>query len=54
MNGNGKTHKKSKGQPLARLIYGLGVRHIGEKASELLAKKFITLGALRKASLEEL
>ncbi|MFH1258754.1 MAG: NAD-dependent DNA ligase LigA [Elusimicrobiota bacterium] len=45
---------KSKGQPLARLIYGLGVRHIGEKASELLAKRFITLGTLSKASMEEL
>ena len=37
--------QKSKHRPLSRLIYGLGIRHIGEKAAFLLAQHF---GALEK------
>lgn len=40
---------KSKSQPLSRLIYGLGIRHVGEKAAYLLAQKFRDLDDLIKA-----
>jgi len=45
---------KSKHQPLSRLIYGLGIRHVGEKAAFVLAQKFARLDALIKAGHEEL
>ncbi|MFH1269859.1 MAG: NAD-dependent DNA ligase LigA [Candidatus Omnitrophota bacterium] len=45
---------KSKKQPLSRLIYGLGIRHVGEKAAYLLAHKFVTMNNLIKAKREEL
>ncbi len=38
--------EKSKQQPLSRLIYGLGIRHIGEKAAYVLAQRFKTLDYL--------
>ncbi len=46
--------KKSKARPLSRLIYALGIRHAGEKASFILAKKFKSLDNLSKAKKEEL
>ena len=45
--------ENSKKQPLSRLIYGLGIRHVGEKAAYLLAQKFGTLDNLMKARLED-
>lgn len=45
--------EKSKQQPLSRLIYGLGIRHVGEKAAYILAQKFRTLDNLLKAKLED-
>jgi DNA ligase (NAD+) len=39
---------------LSRLLYGLGIRHVGEKASLVLAEKFATMDALSRASEEEL
>lgn len=42
--------QKSKQQPLSRLLYALGVRHVGQKASFVLAQKFKTLDALMQAS----
>ncbi|MCM8780639.1 MAG: NAD-dependent DNA ligase LigA, partial [Candidatus Omnitrophica bacterium] len=45
--------EKSKKQPLSRLIYGLGIRHVGEKAAYVLAQHFKTLDNLMKARLEE-
>lgn len=39
---------------LARFIYALGIRHIGERASEILANHFGTLAALRLATTDEL
>lgn len=38
--------EKSKTNPLYRLIFGLGIRHIGEKAAKLLAAKYKTIDAL--------
>ncbi|MDP3732605.1 MAG: NAD-dependent DNA ligase LigA, partial [Candidatus Omnitrophota bacterium] len=43
----------SKKQPLSRLIYGLGVRHVGEKAAYVLAHKFTTLDNIIKAEQED-
>jgi len=39
----------SKKQPLSRLLFGLGIRHVGEKAAFVLAQKFVTLDNLAKA-----
>jgi DNA ligase (NAD+) len=35
--------ERSKQKPLSRFIYGLGIRHVGEKAAYVLAQKFNTL-----------
>jgi DNA ligase (NAD+) len=40
--------------PLNRLIVGLGIRHIGEHAAEVLASHFGTLERLQMATVEEL
>ena len=44
----------SKKQPLSRLIYALGIPHIGEKSARVLAEHFRTMDALTRASLEDL
>jgi DNA ligase (NAD+) len=44
----------SKKKDLARLIYGLGVRMVGERTAQLLAEHFGSLAELEKASLEDL
>lgn len=46
--------EKSKHNPLYRLIYALGIRHIGEKAAKVLSAKYKTLDNLRNAPAEEL
>jgi DNA ligase (NAD+) len=43
----------SKKQPLSRLLFGLGIRHVGAEAAALLARNFGKLDALAKASAEE-
>ena len=40
--------------PLARLIFALGIRHVGEHVAELLATHFHTLDTLEAASEEEI
>ncbi|WP_018130791.1 NAD-dependent DNA ligase LigA [Effusibacillus pohliae] len=45
---------KSKDNSLERLIFGLGIRFVGEKAAKLLADHFDTLDNLMRASVEEL
>ena len=44
----------SKGRPLNRLIYALGIRHVGETVADLLARHFGSLEAFRQASEEAL
>ncbi|MBI5879304.1 MAG: NAD-dependent DNA ligase LigA [Chloroflexi bacterium] len=44
----------SKGRSLARLIYALGIRHVGGTIAELLAAHFDSLDALSKAKHEQL
>ena len=46
--------EKSKKQDLSRLIYGLGIRHVGKYASQLLANKFNSIEKISKANAEEL
>ena len=46
--------ENSKNNDLYRLITALGIRHVGGKASKLLAKKYKNLHALEQASFEEL
>jgi DNA ligase (NAD+) len=44
---------KSKQQPLSRLLFGLGIRHVGEKASSVLAGRFHTLDKIIQAKKED-
>ena len=46
--------ENSKNNDLYRLITALGIRHVGGKASKLLAKKYKNLHTLEQASFEEL
>lgn len=49
-----KRIKESKDRPLARLIYALGIRHVGEHLSEVLASKYRDMDKLSKAENEDL
>jgi len=44
----------SKAQPLSRLLFGLGIRHVGEGAAELLARHFGDLDSMMAASESEI
>ncbi len=46
--------EKSKERPLARLIFALGIRHVGSETAEILTNRFHSLEKLAKASKEEL
>ena len=46
--------ERSKDNPLWRLIYGLGIRHIGERGAQVLARAFGSMAAIATASLEQL
>lgn len=45
---------KSKTRPLDKLIYGLGIRHVGEKAAYVLAQRFKSLDNLVSLKREDL
>jgi DNA ligase (NAD+) len=45
---------RSKGNELSRLLFALGIRHVGEKAARSLARHFGTLDRLAEAGPEEL
>ena len=49
-----KAIEKSKQNDLFKLLFGLGIRHIGLKASKLLSLKFKSLDGIMSASAEEL
>lgn len=49
-----KAIEKSKKRPLERLIFALGIRHVGSETAEILAREFGNLDKLAKASREEL
>ncbi len=46
--------ENSKKLPLERVIYGLGIRMVGERTAQFLAEHFGSMEALEKASVEEL
>ena len=46
--------ERSKDNPLWRLIYGLGIRHIGERGAQVLARAFGSMEAIATASQEHL
>lgn len=44
----------AKERPLARLLFALGIRHVGEQVAKLLANHFGSLATLSQATVEEL
>ena len=46
--------ENSKTLPLERVIYGLGIRFVGERTAQFLAEHFGSMDALEKAGVEEL
>src|SRR5205823_7269708 len=46
--------ERSKSNDISRLIYALGIRHVGEKAGTTLARHFRTMPRVMTASVEEL
>lgn len=46
--------EKSKRAPLARLIFALGIRHVGERVAKILAAHYGSLDRLMRATREEL
>ena len=46
--------EKSKDTPLPRVIFALGIRHVGEEMAEILARHFGSIDKLANASREEL
>lgn len=46
--------EKSKENDLAKLLFGLGIRHIGQKAAQLLSEHFKTMDRIAEATVEEL
>ena len=49
-----KQIKESKSRPFSKLLFALGIRHVGEKLSKILAEHFTHLKNLMKATEEEL
>ncbi|HCX63600.1 MAG TPA: DNA ligase (NAD(+)) LigA, partial [Eubacteriaceae bacterium] len=46
--------QESKRRPLSRLIFALGIRHVGSRAADILAQNFHSIDALMNATTEEL
>lgn len=46
--------EKSKEKSLERLLYGLGIRHVGLKTAKILAREFKNIDSIISATLEEL
>jgi DNA ligase (NAD+) len=46
--------ERSKGNDLSRLVYALGIRHVGEKAAATLARYFRTMGRLLETPVDAL
>ncbi|MCL2485481.1 MAG: NAD-dependent DNA ligase LigA [Endomicrobia bacterium] len=44
---------ESKKRPLSKLLFALGIRHVGEKVSEIIAKRFKNMDSLFTASVED-
>lgn len=46
--------EKSRGNDVWRLLYGLGIRHVGERGAQVLADHFGSIAEIQRATLEEL
>ena len=46
--------QKSKTRPLARILFALGIRHVGEEMAERLVKRFSSIDEIEHASRDEL
>ena len=46
--------RKSRQNPLNRVLFGLGIRFIGERTAQLLAEEFGSMDALMSAGADEL
>ena len=46
--------EQSKSAGLARLLFGLGVRHVGQRAASILAKTFRSIQVLKETSFEDM
>ena len=49
-----KAIEKSKSRDLSRLIFALGIRHVGKRASEILSEHFKSLETFKSASRDEI
>ena len=49
-----KKKKKSKGIPFEKVLFGIGIKHVGETVAKKLAKNFESIDDLKKATVEEL
>jgi DNA ligase (NAD+) len=45
---------KSRSNPVWRLLYGLGIRHVGERGAQVLADHFGSVAEIQRASVDEL
>lgn len=45
---------RSKAQPLSRVLFALGIRHVGKSVAEVLAQRFLNIDALAAASEEDI
>ena len=45
---------KSKSQPLSRVLFALGIRHVGKSVGEVLAQRFLTIDRLVAAGEEDI
>jgi DNA ligase (NAD+) len=45
--------QESRRRPLHRFLFGLGIRHVGATAARILARRFIALASLRRATPED-
>jgi len=46
--------ENSKQQPLERLVFGLGIKHVGAKVAKILVNKYASMNALSQAQYEDL
>ena len=45
---------RSKAQPLGRVLFALGIRHVGKSVGDLIARRFLTIDALAAANEEDI
>ncbi|MCM8745744.1 NAD-dependent DNA ligase LigA [Thermomicrobium sp. CFH 73360] len=49
-----KAIEASKQRPFARFLFGLGIRHVGERNAQLLAERFCSIDRLMQATIDDL